>query len=694
MTRRGLRSLHGLLAGVAVLLNVSCSGNLVTTQEQQPPPKQYTEKLEFELTEANVRNYFMRYDGVASHALTTSGLAPRVVWAFPAENTGIGVWFYPPAQPTELVMTTKLAPVERADGMWGVTSTLTSDASQLRVKKAVLGNVRNVRDYFYGATIPPEFDYALDADDASATLRLNCLDGVHHIELKLEYLNGTKGGIEGSQLVFHAGPSGKIELKATALIDYPQLTGIPKEQLVTADAANNATALNALAFLSYEEKLMAGSWRFLTYFGRDTLLSLRMLMPVLQPRVMEAGLGAVVDRIGTNGQVAHEEALGDYAWVVRVGNKEQPPPPPGNMFSTWLDYKMIDADFILPAVIAEYAATPTGRDRIQAFLNRKTPSGETYQAALKRNIDLVVQRATPFTQNPMATNLVAIMHPEVGNWRDSGAGLGFGKYPYDVNVSLVPAALRGAASLYANGLMGADTSRATTLNSMAAVWEQEAPPFFEIQVDPSTAMERVSAYATSKGLDPAPAVASITTPITYRAVSLDKDGVPVPVMNTDDGFVMLFNKPSDAFLQEAAGRIIRPFPAGLRTEVGLVVANTAYDIFNSNLQKTFTRGDYHGTVIWSWQQAMLAAGLERQLKRTDLQAETLSQLRSAQTELWKVIQAASGLHTGELWSWKAQNGKTVYDSFADAAVAEKRFVDESNAAQLWSTVYLAVQPPK
>lgn len=692
MTRRGLRSLHSVLAGTALLLNLSCAGNLA--QPEPPQPHQHGETLEFELTEANVRNYFFRQDGVAAHALTTSGLAPRVVWAFPAENTGIGVWFYPPAQSTEIVMDTQLAPVERADGMWGVTSTLTSDASLLRVKKAVLGNVRNVRDYFYGATIPPEFDYEVIQGASSITLRLNCLDGIHHIELILEFLNGTKGGIEGSQIVFHAGSSGKIQLKATALIDYPQLTPINKSELVTSEAANNPTALNALAFLSYEEKLMAGSWRFLTYFGRDTLLSVRMLMPVLQPRVMEAGLGAVIDRIGANGQVAHEEALGDYAWVVRVGNKEQPPPPPGTMFSTWLDYKMIDADFILPAVVADYAATPTGQQRMQAFLNHKTPSGETYQAALKRNIDLVAQRATPFFEDPAATHLVAIIHPEVGNWRDSGAGLGFGKYPYDVNVSLVPAALRGAARLYAAGLMGADTSRATTLNAMAAVWEQQAPPLFEIQLPEPTAKDRVSEYATSKGLDPTAAVASITGPLTYRAVSLTADGVPVPVMNTDDGFIFLFNNPSDEFLREAAGRIIRPFPAGLRTDVGLVVANTALDTFGSSLQRTFTRGDYHGTVIWSWQQAMLAAGLERQLKRTDLQAETIAQLRAAQTELWKVIQATRTLNTGELWSWKAQNGKTVYDSFADAAVAEKRFVDESNAAQLWSTVYLAVQPPR
>jgi hypothetical protein len=687
MRMLGSRSILGMLVSVFFLLNLACSEDTVTPEPQE-------EVLKFEITEENVRNSFFRQGSVAAHTLTTSGLAPRVVWAFPAENTGIGVWFYPPAKPTQLVFEDEMTPVKKDDGMWGVSATLSSDASLLRVKKAVLGNVRNVRDYFYGATIPPEFDYEVREGSSSITLHLNCLDGKHHIQLKLEYLDGTTGGIEGSQIVFRAGSNGKIRLRTTALIDYAPLTPVPLEELVTAEAANNPTAFNALAFLSYEEKLMAGSWRFLTYFGRDTLLSLRMLMPVLQPRLMEAGLGGVLHRIGPNGAVAHEEALGDYAWVVRVGNKEEPPPG-GDMFSTWLDYKMIDGDFILPAVIAAYATTPGGQQSVQKLLSEgKTPSGESYQSALKRNIDLVVQRATPFTQNPVATNLVSIIHPEVGNWRDSGAGLGFGKYPYDVNVSLVPAALRGAASLYAAGLLGADTSRAATLNTMAETWETKAPALFEIRVAEVVAKDRVTQYATRVGLDPAPAVASINGPITYRAVALDAQGNPVPVMNTDDGFVMLFNTPSDAFLQEAAGQILRPFPAGLRTEAGLVVASTALDAPASTLHKTFTRGDYHGTVIWSWQQAMLAAGLERQLKRTDLQPDTALQLRAAQTALWQVIQAASALNTGELWSWEAKDGKTQYVSFAKAAVAENRFVDESNAAQLWSTVYLAVQPPK
>src|SRR5690242_17403120 len=154
MTTRGSRSILGMLASVFFLLNLSCTDDTVK-------PAAQGEVLEFEISEKNVRNYFFRQGSVAAHALTTSGLAPRVVWAFPAENTGIGVWFYPPAQATEIVFEDKMTPVKRSDGMWGVSSTLSSDASMLRVKKAVLGNVRNVRDYFYGATIPPEFDYEI-----------------------------------------------------------------------------------------------------------------------------------------------------------------------------------------------------------------------------------------------------------------------------------------------------------------------------------------------------------------------------------------------------------------------------------------------------------------------------------------------------------------------------------------------------
>ncbi|HMA48847.1 MAG TPA: hypothetical protein VKP60_03785, partial [Magnetospirillaceae bacterium] len=79
----------------------------------------------------------------------------------------------------------------------------------------------------------------------------------------------------------------------------------------------------------------------------------------------------------------------------------------------------------------------------------------------------------------------------------------------------------------------------------------------------------------------------------------------------------------------------------------------------------------------------------RQLTRVDLPAPLRAKLVAAQKSLWKVIEANKALSNSELWTWKSEQGRIVATAFgADAADA-----DESNAAQLWSTVYLAVQPP-
>jgi hypothetical protein len=90
-------------------------------------------------------------------------------------------------------------------------------------------------------------------------------------------------------------------------------------------------------------------------------------------------------------------------------------------------------------------------------------------------------------------------------------------------------------------------------------------------------------------------------------------------MNTDDCFRHFFLNTTDqrqltAFLSQTADHIIQPFPVGLSTEAGLFVSNPAY-ADNSSLASWFKRSDYHGTVVWSWQLAMMGAGLSRQLGR-------------------------------------------------------------------------------
>ena len=133
--------------------------------------------------------------------------------------------------------------------------------------------------------------------------------------------------------------------------------------------------------------------------------------------------------------------------------------------------------------------------------------------------------------------------------------------------------------------------------------------------------------------------------------------------------------------------LLRPFPAGLLTDVGIVVANPVFA--SAPIQSKFTGSAYHGTVIWSWQQAVLAAGLQRQLQRTDLSPSAKKFLRAAQTRLWSVIRSAHAMRNSELWTWTFAQGHFQIAPFgANAADA-----DESNAAQLWSTVYLAIHEP-
>ena len=124
------------------------------------------------------------------------------------------------------------------------------------------------------------------------------------------------------------------------------------------------------------------------------------------------------------------------------------------------------------------------------------------------------------------------------------------------------------------------------------------------------------------------------------------------------------------------------------TGVGMVVADAAYA--GGDVQQILGRNAYHGAVVWSWQQALMAAGLARQLQRNDLPAPTMAALRKAQQQLWQVIHASGNMSTSELWSWDYVDGHYVASPFGQG----KSDADESNAAQLWSTVYLAIPEPE
>jgi hypothetical protein len=271
--------------------------------------------------------------------------------------------------------------------------------------------------------------------------------------------------------------------------------------------------------------------------------------------------------------------------------------------------------------------------------------------------------------------------------------LGGGRFPYDVNAVFVPAALDAAGRFFASGLLdshlgAADRGLFAHAQIMAGIWRAKAGALFDVSVPSATARRDIIDYAAALKVSDDAALRSVDdSAVSFHALSLTADEKTIPVIHSDEGFELLFGRPSPAALGQAVSATMRPFPAGLLTSVGVVVANPVFAA--PAIQATLSNSAYHGTVIWSWQQAVLAAGLQRQLRREDLPPSSKRLLRASQTELWGAINAAHTMRNSELWSWVFARGHFEIAPFgANAADA-----DESNAAQLWSTVYLAIPQP-
>lgn len=678
MTRYAKRFLAVVLLGLAVAAGA------------KPPVA--SGPLQFNITEGRTLNAFYQQGPVAAHLLLNSGTQPRVLVAFPAGNSGTGIWFEPAKAPVHWTLEETQA-LEQADAkgrpLHGIVATARVDGP-LVVRDAVLGSVRILRDYQIDGRYPVETAATPTRSGNTLTWSRPRLDGAAGYLISVAVENGSLAGGGKLPWTFSASASGEpMRLRITALTGETPLTPLGENRLLNVRAGADLRSRQALAFLSYEEKFLAGSWRFDTYFGRDTLMSLRLLMPALQPVAIEDGLAAVLERLNAQGEVAHEEDIGEFA-VLRH-RKQGDPPSDAPIY----DYGMVDDDFMLAPVAAAYLLDQAdGRARATEFLARKLPSGETVGAALARNFAFVADSAQAFAATPEARNLVPIKPGrKTGQWRDSENGLADGRYAYDVNAVFVPAALSAIGRFRNEGLLApyATPEQAKAVSAAAGraeVWSRQAPALFHVHLPTADAQHQVQAYADSQGIAPAPAIASLTPAgLDFAAIALDARGRPIPVLHSDGGFALLLQDPPAAELEPMVEAMLRPFPAGLLTDAGLLVANPVFA--DADIQRRFGRSAYHGTVVWSWQQALLAAGLQRQLQRKDLPAATLTRLRSAQRELWRVIGNTKGMRTSELWSWTYTDGRYQPAPFGQ----NSGDADESNAAQLWSTVFLALPPP-
>lgn len=650
--------------------------------------------LQFRITEGNIENAFYQDGPVAAHLLLSSGDKPRVLVAFPAGNSGAGVWFEPTATPVHWVLDGVRGQHRTVAGhAWnGIVAEANVTADRLVLKDAVLGSIRVLRDYQLGqgyaqqAAATPQIVAVPQLAERSVRWQRQRLDGAPGYAIAL----GTDNGHfirENGRIVLrpdHAGEA--LHLRIEASTGETPLT--PFTHLLNDRAQPDLRSREALQFLSYREKFLAGSWRFDTYFGRDTMMSLRLLMPVLQPAAVDAGMASVLARLSPDGQVTHEEGIGEFAVLQHL--KEQGKPSAAPIY----DYTMIDGNVMLPPVAAAWLLEdPRGREGARAFLAGKLGAGRQGDA-LVRNLLFVAASSEAFARQPVYANLIALKPgARVGQWRDSNEGIGRGRYPYDVNAVWMPAALRAIGKFLDAGLLDdyttpAQRERLRAAAASAGDWERRAGALFTVRRSNKLATRQVREYAEQIGVSDAPALTAMDgASLEFPAIALDAQGEPIPILHSDEGFRLLFGKPDAAALDRNVVSLMRPFPAGLMTGVGMLVANPAYA--DREAWPRFDNNAYHGTVVWAWQQAVMAAGLKRQLARDDLPAATRRHLVAAQAQLWQAICAAGAVRTSELWSWSYLDGRYRIEPFG----AEGAHEDESNAAQLWSTVFLALPPP-
>ncbi|UAA38710.1 hypothetical protein KIH87_18935 [Paraneptunicella aestuarii] len=673
-----------------LLVMSGCSASdAVSQKEHARATEKPSSELNFTLQEGRNLSAFYRNGSAAAHVIMSNGNQPRLITAFPAGNSGIGLWFNPVVNKVEWQISQPLKNwqfVEQEQSYHGIDTELTVTGSALEIRKVVMGSIRVLREYQRIAEVPVNVDDVLiGAHKKHISWHRNRLDGQAGYKVSIDVLEGSIALTDtGYQL--QLSEQGVLRMRLRAATSETPLTPLSPLKLEYQKDAD-PKQLNSLNFLTYQEKMLAGSWRFLTYFGRDTLLSLRMLMPALTDDAIEAVLSSVLERMSEQGRVAHEEDIGEFALLRHIKDKQKEQGGNGSSSfsdSPYYDYDMLDDDLMLLPIISKYLLSIDGQ-KAKAFLQRTRSDGQGLGDLLSLNLSYAVNAAEAFYQQPDLLHLIGLPDGHYdGNWRDSEEGLGGAKYPFDVNAILMPAALEAGAQLLEKGLLSvSDTSfTAQKLRQMAMHWQSKVPPLFETKVSQSVVEDNQKEYA--KRLSVSVSGKREAEPAAFYALALNEDGSPLPVMHSDTGFMLLFGSPSESQISQILKNVQSPFPYGLMTPIGMLVSNPVYA--GEEIQHLFGRDKYHGIVVWSWQQAMMLVGIERQLERDDLTKQVRAELHKTKDMLWQVVKDTEQLKSSELWSWSVQDGQYQMEAFGQ----RRSDITESNPAQLWSTVFLAL----
>ncbi|PYP53318.1 MAG: hypothetical protein DMD39_05180 [Gemmatimonadetes bacterium] len=495
-----------------------------------------------------------------------------------------------------------------------------------------------------------------------------------------------------------------IRLTVRVTTDGPPLTPLTRDQIFTsgflrflndarvaADRARGNARRNAAAattvsryrqlerdvrgteLLSSTEKLMAGLPNYATYFGRDMMMTSLMMQPVWTDAMPEFVIASALRKLGPEGDVSHEEALGGQAirenageynahmsQYFRLRQRERAAADTALRKARALlvdlqkvreNYHMRDDEFQLPVVVARYLTNPAvSSTRKHAFLVDSSDGRGPRIGLLLRELALVATLAAPYARDPVVQNLVAsprldATHWRSISWRDSNAGYANGRFEMDINAIWAPRALESISqivtALHTAGfdpheLVAASPSLSKTplrdLLFDPAFFQRAihnwrgAVNYFVVTLTPEDIRMRVQqklawlpAEERAYWRGVLAKTAADSAPLNFLAISLDSAGKPISVVNTDPATGLFLRDGADvsanavAAVRRDVSAIMRAYPVGLFVDsLGALVANDAYA--PPSVWEAFRRDTYHSPrVVWGREVNLILLGLANQI---------------------------------------------------------------------------------
>ena len=501
--------------------------------------------------------------------------------------------------------------------------------------------------------------------------------------------------------------------------------------------------VSGVELLVSREKLMAGLPTYATYFGRDMLMTALMMRPIWQHETLEAVISTALRKLGPNGDISHEEALGDqavresaaeyaalmarYTDASTHGDRAASAKALARADTVLRDlrkvrenYYMIDDEYQFAIVVARWITDPTVPDATKrAFLLDARDGGGTRADRLLRELALLSKLTAPYVTSPVPANLISFAPREPSgwgsaSWRDSGAGYAGGRYAMDINTIWVPHALESAGQiLAAMRQLGMSTRHVATGDTPLARYARDpaalkqaittwrgAAKHFVVALSPEQVRAATLARLAAMPADErawwqsrAGTPAALQDSLTFLAVALNANGNPIAVANTDpatqlflgdsEGSTGAPSADANAIALETVRLFARPYPAGLFVDrIGPVVSNDAYA--SPAVWEAFDKDPYHGPrVVWGREVNLFLLGVADRITRLQASATAPdpAYISELQTAMKKVRTAVeqSGFHT-ELWSYGFDRGQLGAVRYGSGA-----------DIQLWSTTDLAVQ---